>query len=45
MSILLLSRLSVSGAPDDPAALVIAADRTVFRQVGEKTGGFSGRRD
>jgi len=32
MSILLLSRLSVSGAPDDPAALVIAADRTVFRQ-------------
>ena len=32
MSTLLLSRFSVSGAPDDPAALVMTADRRVLRQ-------------
>jgi len=45
MSTLLLSRFSVSGAPDDPAALVMTADRRVLRQVGGKTGWFSGRRE
>ena len=33
MSTLLLSRFSVSGAPDDPAALVMTADRRVFWQA------------